>query len=87
MSVVQDLAWDLVSLLRYGSLAAALFGVVVFGRNFVGINARAAQIGRADIPDESWRGVGAINGFKLIGLGFALLVVSLFISALLPPRL
>lgn len=87
MSIVLDLAWDFVSLIRYGSLAAVLFGVIVFGRNFVSINARAAQIGRADIPDESWRGAGAINGFKLVGLGFAMLVVSLFIAALLPPRL
>ena len=87
MRILLDLAWDFVSLLRYGSLAAVLFGVVVFGRNFVGINARAAQIGRGDIPDESWRGPGAVNGFKLVGLGFALLVVSLFIGALLPPRL
>lgn len=87
MRILLDLAWDFVSLIRYGSLAAALLGVVVFGRNFVGINARAAQIGRADIPDESWRGPGAINGFKLIGLGFAMLMVSLFVSALLPARL
>jgi hypothetical protein len=87
MRIMLDLAWDLVSLIRYSSLAAALLGVVVFGRHFVGINARAAQIGRADIPDESWRGPGAITGFKLIGLGFALLLVSLFISSLLPPRL
>lgn len=87
MRIALDIAWDLVSVIRYVSLGAVLLGVVVFGRNFIGINARAAQIGRADIPDESWRGAGAINGFKLIGLGFALLVVSLFISALLPPRL
>ena len=87
MRIVLDLAWDLVSLIRYGSLGAVIVGVIVFGRHFVGINARAAQIGRADIPDESWRGAGAVNGFKLVGLGFALLVVSLFISALLPPRL
>ncbi len=87
MSIVLDLAWDFVGLIRYGSLAAVLLGIVIFGRHFVGINARAAQTGRGDIPDESWRGTGAINGFKLIGLGFAMLVVSLFVSALLPPRL
>jgi len=87
MRFLLDIAWFLVSLIRYGSLVAALLGVVVFGRHFVGINARAAQIGRADIPDESWRGAGAINGFKLVGLGFALLMVSLLLSALLPPRL
>ncbi len=82
-----DIAWTLVSLIRYGSLAVVLLGVVVFGWHFVGINARAAEIGRGDIPDESWRGPGAITGFKLVGLGFALLMVSLFVSALLPPRL
>jgi hypothetical protein len=87
MSFALDMAWDLVGLIRYGSLAAALLGVIVFGRHFVAINARAADIGRSDIPDESWRGPGAVTGFKLIGLGFALLVVSLFIAALLPPRL
>ncbi|MBS0281794.1 MAG: hypothetical protein JSR25_11580 [Proteobacteria bacterium] len=87
MSIVLDLAWDFVGLIRYGSLAAVLVGIVIFGRHFVGINARAAQTGRGDIPDESWRGAGAINGFKLIGLGFAMLLVSLFVSALLPPRL
>jgi len=87
MNMALDIAWFLVVLIRYASLAAALLGVVVFGRNFVGINARAAEIGRADIPDESWRGPGAVSGFKLIGLGFAMLVVSLFIAALLPPRL
>jgi hypothetical protein len=87
MNMALDIAWFLVGLIRYASLAAALLGVVVFGRNFVGINARAAEIGRADIPDESWRGPGAVSGFKLIGLGFAMLVVSLFIAALLPPRL
>ena len=87
MRIALDIAWDLVSLIRYASLAAALLGVVVFGRHFVGINARAAEIGRGDIPDESWRGPGAITGFKLVGLGFALLMVSLFVSALLPPRL
>jgi hypothetical protein len=87
MRIALDIAWFLVGLVRYASLAAALLGVVVFGRNFIGINARAAEIGRADIPDASWRGPGAITGFKLLGLGFALLVVSLFIAALLPPRL
>ena len=87
MRFLLDIAWFLVSLIRYGSLAAALLGVVVFGRNFIGINARAAQIGRGDIPDASWRGPGAITGFKLLALGFALLMVSLFASALLPPRL
>ena len=86
MRILLDLAWDFVSLLRYGSLAAVLFGVVVFGRNFVGINARAAQTGSGDIPDESWRGPGAITGFKLVGLGFALLVVSRFFGARRPPR-
>ena len=87
MRIALDIAWFRVGLVRYASLAAALLGVVVFGRNFIGINARAAEIGRADIPDASWRGPGAITGFKLLGLGFALLVVSLFIAALLPPRL
>ena len=87
MNMALDIAWFLVGLIRYVSLAAALLGVVVFGRNFIGINARAAQIGRGDIPDASWRGPGAITGFKLLALGFALLMVSLFASALLPPRL
>jgi len=87
VTIALDIAWTIESLVRYGSLAVVLLGVVVFGKNFIGINARAAQTESGDIPDESWRGPGAINGFKLIGLGFAMLVVSLFISALLPPRL
>jgi hypothetical protein len=87
MSFALDIAWDLVGLIRYASLAAVILGVALFGKHFIGINARAAQTGSGEIPDESWRGPGAITGFKLVGLGFALLVVSLFLSALLPPRL
>lgn len=87
MSIFLDIAWTLVGFLRYGSLAVVLLGVVVFGRNFVGINARAAQTERADIPVESWRGTGARAGVKLVGLGFAILAASLLISALLPARL
>ncbi len=87
MSVVLDIAWTLVGILRYGSLAVVLLGVVVFGRNFVGINARAAQTERVDIPVESWRGTGAVAGVKLVGLGFAILAASLLLSALLPARL
>ena len=87
MTVALDIAWTIVSLIRYTSLAAVFLGVAVFGKNFIGINARAAQTESGDIPVESWRGPGAVNGFKLVGLGFALLVVSLFIAALLPPRL
>jgi len=87
MSFALDMAWDLVTLIRYASLAAVFLGVAVFGKNFIGINARAAQTESGDIPVESWRGPGAITGFKLVGLGFALLAVSLLFSALLPPRL
>jgi len=87
VTVALDIAWTIVSLIRYASLAAVFLGVAVFGKNFIGINARAAQTDRGDIPDESWRGPGAITGFKLVGLGFALLAVSLLFSALLPPRL
>jgi hypothetical protein len=87
MKIALDIAWALAGFIRFASLAAVLLGVIVFGWHFVGINARAAQTESGDIPDESWRGPGAIHGFKLMGLGFALLAVSLFIGALLPPRL
>lgn len=87
MTIALDIAWTIVSLVRYGSLAVVLLGVAIFGKHFIGINARAAQTESGDIPDESWRGPGAITGFKLVGLGFALLAVSLLFSALLPPRL
>ncbi|HEY4275382.1 MAG TPA: hypothetical protein VGM68_07865 [Rhizomicrobium sp.] len=87
MSVVLSLAWMVVALLRYSSLIAALAGVVVFGKNFIGLNARAAQADSAEIPVESWRGPGAVMGAKLLGLGVLLLVASLLLSAMLPPRL
>ena len=87
MNVFLDIAWALVVILRYGSLAVVLLGVAVFGWHFVGINARAAQTERADIPVESWRGTGARAGVKLMALGFAILAASLLLSVLLPPRL
>jgi hypothetical protein len=87
MRFVLDIAWTLVGVLKFGSLAVVLAGVALFGWNFVGINARAAQTARADVPAESWRGPGAINGFKLMALGFAMLVASFLLSALLPGRL
>jgi hypothetical protein len=87
MRIVLDIAWTLVGFIRFGSLGVVLLGVVVFGRNFVGINARAAQTESGEIPVESWRGAGAMNGFKLVALGFAILAASFLLSALLPPRL
>ena len=87
MRIALDIAWTIVSLIRYGSLAVVLLGVAVFGWNFVGINGRAAQTESADIPVESWRGPGAMAGVKLVGLGFAILAASFLLAALLPPRL
>jgi hypothetical protein len=87
MRIVLDIAWTIVSLIRYGSLGVVLTGVVVFGWNFVGINARAAQTDSGTIPVESWRGPGARAGAKLVALGFALLAASFLLAALLPPRL
>ena len=87
MRIALDIAWTIVSLIRYGSLVVVLLGVAVFGWNFVGINGRAAQTESADIPVESWRGPGAMAGVKLVGLGFAILAASFLLAALLPPRL
>jgi len=82
-----DIAWTILGLIRYASLAVALAGVAVFGWHFVGINGRAAKAGSGDIPVESWRGPGAVTGIKLVVLGFAMLAALLLLSALLPPRL
>ena len=87
MTVLLNAGWMLVALLRYGSLIVALAGVAVFGKNFIGANARAARADSGEIPVESWRGAGAVMGAKLLGIGVLLLMASLLLSAVLPPRL
>jgi hypothetical protein len=87
MTVLLDTGWVLVAIFRYGSLIAALAGVAVFAKHFIAVTARAAHADAGEIPVESWRGPGAVMGMKLLGVGVAMLAASLFLSALLPPRL
>lgn len=78
--------WLLVKILSYGGLAISIIGVMVFGWYFVTINGRAARGEKSQVPSESWRGPGAILGYKILAIGAASQLLSILISVLLPSR-
>jgi hypothetical protein len=84
MKFLVDTAWLLVKLFNYGGLVVALVGVVVFGWYFVGINARAGKGESEEVPRSSWRGKGARRGYWLFGVGIAMQIVSMLLTAVLP---
>jgi hypothetical protein len=82
-----DIAWPLVSVLKYLGLAAALGGVAVFGWFFVRGNAQAAQNGNGTVPSSSWRGDGPMFGVRVLTAGILMEVVSVLLASVLPGRL
>lgn len=90
MRTLLDLAWMFCGLLKYGGLALALAGVVMFGWYFVRANAHAAKqdAHKQDGSENAivWGGPRAMMGAKVIGLGLAVQLVAFVLMALLPGR-
>ncbi len=85
MKTLLDIAWMFCGLLKYGGLAVALGGVVIFGWHFVRANARAARQ-TVDENTVAWGGPGAMLGVKVLAVGVAVQVVAFVLMLLLPGR-
>jgi hypothetical protein len=81
MVLVIHLAWILMSLCRYGGIAAIYAGVALFGVYFIGGNARSQ--GNA-VPASSWLGPGPRKGMKIVLFGVILLLCAYGIQQFMP---
>lgn len=84
--MVLDAAWVLIRYLSWGGLAAALAGVVVFGRHFIRINAAAAQGDNAKVPSSSWRGQRAQFAYLMVAIGAGMQIASFILAVTVPGR-
>jgi hypothetical protein len=81
-----DMAWRLVSALKFGGLIAIFSGIAVFGWYFVGDNAQAARGDSKAVPRSAWRGRGPVRGATIVAAGFVLTGLAIALASTLPGR-
>jgi len=82
MAMLLNLAWTLMTVLRFAGVFVVFAGVALFGVYFIGGNARAPG-GR--VPISSWQGAGPRKGIRIFAAG-VLMPLGTFIIGLLMPN-
>jgi hypothetical protein len=80
-SLIVHLAWMLMTVLRFASVATVFAGVGLFGIYFIGGNARASD---GAFPTSSWLGPGPRKGMWIAGFGVLMLLSAFAIRSLMP---
>ena len=86
MTIFLNVAWSLVTIFKYSSIALALAGVGIFGFYFVRENARSARHGENALPTAAWRGEGPKFGAWVLAAGILLQLASILIAVTVPGR-
>lgn len=81
MRALVKLLWDVIALLRWGSLPFMLGGVGLFGHNLMRMASRHPD----NVSSPSvWRGRAAKSATKVFGVGVGLLALSILLASLAP---
>ncbi len=87
MNSVIGIAWTLVLVLKYASIAILLAGVFLFGRNLLRAAAPGGDHKNESMSPAIWQAPAARLSFKLLGGGAGLMVLSVLLAWVLPGRL